>query len=114
MQLPAFFTGESRSSKIFENVFFYLCKFVTHRTKAKVPTHHDGGLGLLACWHLFILLWEVAKVRIKMTEETKKTKKSYTYHPQYGIVVMCSDEQNQIETFNRLKELGLKLKVVTV
>lgn len=49
-----------------------------------------------------------------MTEETKKTKKSYTYHPQYGIVVMCSDEQNQIETFNRLKELGLKLKVVTV
>ncbi len=43
-------------------------------------------------------------------------KKSYTYHPQYGIVVMCTDEQNQIETFNRLKEmnLGLKLKVVTV
>ncbi len=42
--------------------------------------------------------------------------KSYTYHPQYGIVVMCTDEQNQIDTFNRLKELnlGLKLKVVTV
>lgn len=46
----------------------------------------------------------------------ENNKKSYTYHPQYGIVVMCTDEQNQIDTFNRLKELnlGLKLKVVTV
>lgn len=43
-------------------------------------------------------------------------KKSYTYRPQYGIVVLCTDEQNQIETFNRLREMNpdLKLKVVTV
>jgi hypothetical protein len=45
----------------------------------------------------------------------KKTeKKSYVYKPQYGIVVMCSDEQEQIRLFEALQKKGLKLKVVVV
>lgn len=44
----------------------------------------------------------------------EKTKSKYAYKPQFGIVVICDDEKNQIETFNRLSEMGLKLKVVTV
>jgi len=45
----------------------------------------------------------------------KKTeKKSYAYKPQYGIVVMCPDEQEQIKLFDKLKKMGLTLKVVVV
>ena len=35
----------------------------------------------------------------------KKTeKKSYAYKPQYGIVVMCCDEQEQIRLFEALQK----------
>ncbi|MFZ4708024.1 MAG: hypothetical protein ACOYMF_18625 [Bacteroidales bacterium] len=45
----------------------------------------------------------------------KKTeKKSYAYKPQYGIVVICPDEQEQIKLFEKLQKQGLKLKVVVV
>jgi hypothetical protein len=45
----------------------------------------------------------------------KKTeKKSYAYKPQFGIVVMCADEQEQIKFFEMLQKKGLKLKVVVV
>ena len=44
----------------------------------------------------------------------KSEKKSYAYKPQYGIVVMCSDEQEQIRIFEALQKKGLKLKVVVV
>ena len=45
----------------------------------------------------------------------KKTeRKSYAYRPQYGIVIVCQDEEEQIKLFNMLKEKGLKLKVVVV
>lgn len=45
----------------------------------------------------------------------KKTeKKNYTYKPQFGLVVMCSDEGEQIKLFERLKKQGLTLKVVVV
>lgn len=43
-----------------------------------------------------------------------ETKKSYTYRPQYGLVVICADEAEQIKLFNQLKSQNLKLKVVTV
>ena len=44
----------------------------------------------------------------------KIEKKSYAYRPQYGIVVICSDEQEQIKLFEMLQKKGLKLKVVVV
>lgn len=43
-----------------------------------------------------------------------ETKKSYAYKPQYGIVIQCQDEAEQIRLFNRLKGMGFKLKVVVV
>lgn len=43
-----------------------------------------------------------------------ETKKSYAYKPQYGIVVMCENEPEQIRLFERLQKQGLKLKVVVV
>lgn len=89
-------------------------------TMTKVRTHHGRGRkppGVYAP----VLFENVGGCKSKNLSINKHTKmenkkKSYTYHPQYGIVVMCTDEQNQIDTFNRLKELnlGLKLKVVTV
>jgi len=42
--------------------------------------------------------------------ETKK----FNYKQQYGIVVICSDEQEQKEIYEKLEKLGLKLKVVVV
>ncbi len=43
-----------------------------------------------------------------------ETKKSYAYKPAFGIVVQCEDEAEQIKLFNKLKGMGLKLKVVVV
>lgn len=42
--------------------------------------------------------------------ETKK----FNYKQQYGIVVICSNEQEQKEIYEKLEKLGLKLKVVVV
>lgn len=47
-------------------------------------------------------------------KNSEKPKKSYTYRPQYGLVILCKDEAEQIEMFNKLKGQGLQLKVVTV
>lgn len=85
----------------------------------KVLTHHDRGDASRCVSTFFRENVGDCKNKNFIKNKHKKMdskKKSYTYHPQYGIVVMCTDEQNQIETFNRLKEmnLGLKLKVVTV
>ena len=38
----------------------------------------------------------------------------YTYKPQYGIIVVCADEKEQKEVFERLVADGYKLKVVNV
>ncbi len=38
----------------------------------------------------------------------------FTYKQQYAVVVMCKDEKEQETIYNRLKEEGFKLKVVTV
>lgn len=45
---------------------------------------------------------------------SSKPKKSYAYKPQYGLVILCKNEDEQIELFNKLKAQGLQLKVVTV
>lgn len=47
-------------------------------------------------------------------KKTEPQKKSYAYKPQYGLVIICADEAEQIELFKKLKSQNLKLKVVTV
>lgn len=44
----------------------------------------------------------------------EKTKKQYTYKPQYGIVVICRDEAQQIKLYDKLNQQGLELKIVVV
>lgn len=41
-------------------------------------------------------------------------KNGFKYKQKYGIVVHCTDEQHQAQTYERLRKLGLKLKVVAV
>lgn len=38
----------------------------------------------------------------------------FSYKEQYAVVVMCETEQDQKEVYERLKEEGYKLKVVSV
>jgi len=38
----------------------------------------------------------------------------FTYKQQYAVIVMCKDEKEQENIYNRLKEEGYKLKVVAV
>lgn len=47
-------------------------------------------------------------------KKTETQKKSYAYRPQYGLVIICADEAEQIRLFNELQSKNLKLKVVTV
>jgi hypothetical protein len=47
-------------------------------------------------------------------EKKETVKKSYAYRPQFGLVIICQDEQEQIKLFNELQSKNLKLKVVTV
>ena len=39
---------------------------------------------------------------------------SFQYKEQYAVVVICRDENEQENIYNRLKEEGFKLKVVAV
>ncbi len=39
--------------------------------------------------------------------------KEFTYKQQYGVIVICETEEEQIKMFDELKAKGLKLKVVT-
>lgn len=41
-------------------------------------------------------------------------KKTFNYKSQYGVVVVCKDEADQKEIYERLKKEGLTLKVVCV
>lgn len=38
----------------------------------------------------------------------------YTYKPQFGVIVICTDEKEQKAVFDRLQSEGLTLKVVNV
>jgi len=38
----------------------------------------------------------------------------FTYREKYGLIIVCKDEKEQIEIYNRLNELGIKVKVVCV
>lgn len=39
--------------------------------------------------------------------------KQFKYKQQYGVIVICETEEEQIKMFEELKAKGLKLKVVT-
>ncbi len=38
----------------------------------------------------------------------------FTYKQQYAVIVICKDEKEQENIYNRLKDEGFKLKVVAV
>ena len=38
----------------------------------------------------------------------------FKYKEQYAFIVICKDEEDQKDIYNRLKEEGYKLKVVAV
>lgn len=38
----------------------------------------------------------------------------FQYKEQYAVVVICKDEKEQEETYNKLKEEGHNIKVVAV
>lgn len=38
----------------------------------------------------------------------------YKYKPQFGVIVICKDEKDQKEVYERLKGEGLTLKIVNV
>lgn len=44
----------------------------------------------------------------------KNKTKEIKYKEQYGVIVLCESEAEQIEVFEKLKNEGKKLKVVTV
>lgn len=44
----------------------------------------------------------------------KAKTKTFNYKSQYGVVVICEDEKEQMKIFERLQKEGLKLKVVCV
>jgi hypothetical protein len=43
-----------------------------------------------------------------------ENKKKFNYKTQYGVVVICKDESEQMQVFERLKKEGLILKIVCV
>ncbi|MBP2638278.1 MAG: ParB domain protein nuclease [Firmicutes bacterium] len=46
--------------------------------------------------------------------EEDKTGSQFSYHEQYGVIVICTDEQHQEKVYNELKEKGFECKVVCV
>ena len=52
----------------------------------------------------------------KLIKSFKKPpgKNGFNYRPQFGLIIVCSDEKTQEALFNKLKDEGYKLKVVTV
>jgi hypothetical protein len=57
---------------------------------------------------------EVTNLVKKKEMETKQKKLNFKYKQQYGIIVICRDEEEQKELYKKLQEMGLKLKVVCV
>jgi hypothetical protein len=40
--------------------------------------------------------------------------KKFNYKQQYGVIVICADENEQKKVYEMLKKMGLTLKIVTV
>lgn len=52
-------------------------------------------------------------LKMEKSKGVKKTKQ-FNYKEQFGVIVICENEKEQIEMFNELSKKKLKLKVVTV
>lgn len=50
---------------------------------------------------------------IELTDRSADMSK-FQYKEQYAVVVICKDEKEQEETYNKLKEQGHNIKVVAV
>lgn len=50
----------------------------------------------------------------KFADENAGDMNGFNYKQQYGVVVICKDEKEQREVYDRLLAEGLTLKVVTV
>ena len=89
----------------------------------------DNRVAEKAEWDLALLDTELAEIEtIDMTllgfdggtskqdgvEKGDSTGTSFTYQEQYGVIVMCRNEQEQEAVFNRLTEEGYECKVVAV
>lgn len=90
----------------------------------------DNRVAEKAEWDLALLDTELAEIEtIDMTllgfddkEETPQeggasvntSNTSFSYQEQYGVIVMCKNEQEQEAIFNRLTEEGYECKVVAV
>lgn len=47
--------------------------------------------------------------------ETKtKSKKEFNYKPQFGVIIICENEEHQKMIFEKLKNEGHKLKIVRI
>ena len=39
---------------------------------------------------------------------------TFTYKPQFGVIALCKDEQEQKQIYDQLQKMGFKLKIVCV
>lgn len=44
----------------------------------------------------------------------KQKSMGFNYKKQFGVIVICSNEEEQKQVYEQLREMGLKLKVVCV
>lgn len=51
--------------------------------------------------------------KINLIKQNYKVAKQFSYKPQYGVIVICETEEEQIKVFEELKEKGFKLRIVT-
>ena len=58
---------------------------------------------------LGFLYTDIGEIQMKRVESM-----GFSYKEQYAVVVVCQDEKEQEEIYNRLKAEGYKLKVVAV
>jgi biotin synthase-like enzyme len=72
-----------------------------------MPALEDISLLLLA------LLFIINSLRLQSKHKFIDMAKEFNYKPQYGVIVICESEEDQIKMFEELKQKGLKLKVVT-
>lgn len=46
-------------------------------------------------------------------EEIKSSESSFNYKEQYGVIVICKNEEDQEKVYNKLLDQGYECKVVT-
>lgn len=72
-----------------------------------------SGCAFFLCPGIFLLPLECRGLLVKNNEKSDRMG-NFRYKEQYAVVVICKDEEEQKEVYNRLKEEGHTLKVVAV